>query len=117
MAKYMMYIQSQAVEGTTPFVYLEDNWYDPNNYWSVQSNNWFGVHKGTYVFDSNAGNMNFFESDEQVMQFKSINYPTDCQNLPSNVVDTNGGDGSYSTPNKTGLPQPLKWFRYSPPPW
>jgi hypothetical protein len=113
MAKYMMYIT--GVGPTSPFVYFEDYWYDPNNYWSVQPNSSFGVHSGTYLYDGAGKNINFFESGEQVMQFCGINYPDDCQNLPSNVVDTTGGTGSYSTPNKAGLPQPLQWFRYSPP--
>ena len=116
MANYVMYILPQSTDGETVLVYMTDNWYDPKNYWSVKTNSWFGVHKGTYLYDS--GNLNFFgdAEEEQIMQFVGIDYPHDCAN-PDNLTDTSGGNGTIESTFRPGMLQNIKWFRYSSPPW
>jgi hypothetical protein len=99
--------------------------YDPlcgDNTWKVPPNTWFGAHNGTYLANRDAKIINFFgEADggtkKRTMQFNEINYPDDCEVMPGGATDLTGGPGTYVSSFQPGIISPLRWYRYSPPPW
>jgi hypothetical protein len=111
MANYILLVSSKVVEAEKVMVFFNDQfrtWYTPPN-------SWVGARNGTYWYDSDNQQLDFSDPDDYlVLQLTELDYPDDCNNLPSSVLDTDGRQGWYSVPNKL-WPQELRWFRYTPP--